>query len=78
MTTSLLGIDTVADRLGVSVRHVRRLVNEKRIPYLKWGRLLRFDPADIEAWLKRARVETTVTPGERLRARTGNGTGRRQ
>jgi excisionase family DNA binding protein len=38
-------------RLGVQVRHVRRLVAERRIPYIKWGHLLRFDPADIETWL---------------------------
>ena len=72
---SMLDIDAVAARLGVSVRHVRRLVNERRIPYHKWGRLLRFDPVDVETWLKRSRVDTTVTPGEQLRARKN---GRRQ
>ena len=43
----LLTITEVADALGVSVRHVRRLVHEKRIPYIKWGHLLRFDPTDL-------------------------------
>jgi excisionase family DNA binding protein len=38
----------VARRLGVKVRHVRRLVSETRIPFVKWGHLLRFDPAEIE------------------------------
>ncbi len=52
----LLDINAVADRLGVQVRHVRRLVAERRIPYLKWGHLLRFDPDDIERWLDEARV----------------------
>jgi excisionase family DNA binding protein len=47
----LLTIDQVADALGVDVRHVRRLVHERRIPYIKWGHLLRFDPADIAAWV---------------------------
>ncbi len=47
----LVGIDAVAARLGVQVRHVRRLVFERRIPFLKWGHLLRFDPAEIERWL---------------------------
>ena len=37
--------------LGVDVRHVRRLVHERRIPYIKWGHLLRFDPVDIAAWI---------------------------
>lgn len=47
----LIGISDVADQLGVDVRHVRRLVYEKRIPYIKWGHLLRFDPAEIAAWI---------------------------
>jgi excisionase family DNA binding protein len=47
----LLTITEVADALGVNVRHIRRLVHEKRIPYIKWGHLLRFDPADIAAWV---------------------------
>ena len=34
---SLWDIKAVAHRLGVQVRHIRRLVAERRIPYLKWG-----------------------------------------
>ena len=52
----LLTIDDVAERLGVSVRHVRRLVFERRIPYLKWGHLLRFDVLDIDLWLAESRI----------------------
>ena len=48
-------IDTIATRLGVSVRHVRRLVDERRIPFVKWGHLLRFDPPEIEAWIEECR-----------------------
>lgn len=47
----LLTIAEVADALGVEIRHVRRLVHERRIPYIKWGHLLRFDPADISGWI---------------------------
>jgi excisionase family DNA binding protein len=54
----LIDIHQVAFLLGVTERHVRRLVFERRIPFIKWGRLLRFDPAELEAWLneKRCRV----------------------
>lgn len=55
----LIDIDAVAKRLGVEVRHVRRLVSERRIPFIKWGHLLRFERADIEAWIDSARK----TPG---------------
>jgi excisionase family DNA binding protein len=47
----LLTIDALSSRLSTSHRHVRRLVAEKRVPYLKIGGLIRFDPAEIEDWL---------------------------
>lgn len=50
-----MDIEAVAERLGVTVRHVRRLVSERRIPYLKWGHLVRFDPAEIAAWIDASR-----------------------
>lgn len=30
-------INGLAEYLGVTVRHIRRLVAEDRIPYIKWG-----------------------------------------
>ncbi len=51
----LVDIGWVAARLGVTVRHVRRLVAEARIPLIKWGHLLRFDPDEIETWIDTAR-----------------------
>jgi excisionase family DNA binding protein len=54
--TRLMDIEALADLLDVNVRHVRRLVAERRIPFLKWGRLLRFDAEEIAVWLEEARV----------------------
>jgi excisionase family DNA binding protein len=51
----LLSIDELAEHLGVTVRHVRRLVAERRVPYLKVGRLVRFDPEDVAGWLEDGR-----------------------
>ncbi|MGD0983489.1 MAG: helix-turn-helix domain-containing protein [Acidimicrobiales bacterium] len=53
--SQLLTIDQLAERLGVSIRHIRRRVAERRVPYLKVGWLVRFDPAEITAWLDGAR-----------------------
>ncbi len=39
---------------GASV-DARRLVHERRIPFVKWGHLLRFDPTEIEAWIDQIR-----------------------
>jgi excisionase family DNA binding protein len=51
----LIDPPAVARRLEVNDRHVRRLVSERRIPFVKWGHLLRFDPLAIEAWLEEHR-----------------------
>src|SRR5690242_17653203 len=51
----LLDISEVATYLAVSERFIRRLVFERRIPYVKVGRLLRFEPEAIAAWLDSAR-----------------------
>jgi excisionase family DNA binding protein len=48
----LLDITALAQHLGVPTRHIRRLVYERRIPYIKRGHLVRFDPADIKTWLE--------------------------
>lgn len=51
----LLTIAELADHLGTGVRHVRRLVQERRVPYVKVGKFIRFDPAEISDWLDDAR-----------------------
>ncbi len=51
----LLDLPAVAERLNVNHRYIRRLVTERHIPFMKLGQLLRFDPAEIEAWLDAAR-----------------------
>jgi len=52
----LLTIDELAERLGVTPRHIRRLVAERRVPFLRVGRFIRFDPAKIATWLDSSRV----------------------
>ena len=52
----LMTMDQLAERLGVTQRHVRRLVEERRVPFLRVGRFIRFDPAEIADWLDRSRV----------------------
>ena len=52
----LLTIDQLAEHLGITTRHVRRLIAERRVPYLKVGKLVRFDPAELAGWLDGRRV----------------------
>ncbi len=57
----LMTTDQLAERLGVTRRHVRRLVDERRVPFLRVGRFIRFDPAEIADWLNRNRVHSLRT-----------------
>ena len=61
----LLDVDGLAARLGVTRRFVRRIVDERRIRYLKLGRLVRFDPVEVDRWLSERRVEASVVGGRR-------------
>jgi excisionase family DNA binding protein len=53
----LIDINEAATRLGVSPRFVRRLVDERRIPFHKIGKFVRFDPADVDRYIVRGRVD---------------------
>ncbi len=53
--TQLLTIDQLAERIGVTERYVRRLVYERRVPYRKLGKLIRFADHEIAAWLDTTR-----------------------
>lgn len=50
-TVKLLDYNELAVWLNDSVRHLRRLVHENRIPYLKVGHFIRFDADHISQWL---------------------------
>jgi excisionase family DNA binding protein len=53
----LLDPSALAAHLGTTERHIRRLVSERRIPYVKVGRFVRFEPAAVTEWLDRWTVE---------------------
>jgi excisionase family DNA binding protein len=65
---SLLDVERMAEWLGVEVVFVRRLVAERRIPFVKIGKFVRFDPDDVTAWIDRQRVQPTH-PSSRTHAR---------
>jgi excisionase family DNA binding protein len=54
----LLDISAAARRLGCSERFIRRLVQERRIPFVKLGGTrIRFNPSDLDTWLESQRIE---------------------
>lgn len=54
MTERLLTVDEVAERLAVHPNTVRRLVERREIRPVRVGRLLRFTPEDLDAYLAKA------------------------
>lgn len=52
----LIDIAGLAERLGVSERFVRRLIAERRVPFFKVGKFIRFDSNDIDLWIENRRV----------------------
>jgi excisionase family DNA binding protein len=57
-TRPLLDIRAAAHRLGCSERFVRRMVQERRIPFVKLGGTrVRFVDADLDKWVAGQRVE---------------------
>jgi len=56
-TGELLNVEEAAERMGMSVRYVRRLIAERRIAFYRIGRSIRIDSADLTALVESSRVE---------------------
>jgi excisionase family DNA binding protein len=54
--TELIDIAALATWLGVEIVFVRRLIAERRIPFLKIGKFVRFDPDEVARWIDEQRV----------------------
>lgn len=63
---TLIDLEEAAHHLGTTTRHLRRLIAERRIPYVKIGHLIRFDPRELEGWLE-GHTFRPVAPGRRDR-----------
>ncbi|MFJ3295150.1 MULTISPECIES: helix-turn-helix domain-containing protein [Streptomyces] len=60
MTTTdpLLTVEQAAERLGTGVRFIRRLVQERRIRYVKLGKPVRIPESAIAAYIEERTVPT--------------------
>jgi len=55
----LLTFKQAADLLGVTDRTVWTLVNDGRLPAVRFGRTVRIDPGDLRAFIERAKGRPT-------------------
>ena len=56
MTRRLLTIIDVADYTGLSIHTLYTMVSQRRIPFVKLGRCLRFDLDRLDKWIKQNSV----------------------
>lgn len=56
MTRRLLTIKEVADYTGLSVHTLYTMVSQRRIPFVKVGRLVKFDLGILDAWIAKKTV----------------------
>lgn len=47
LSQGTVGLEELAQILSVSESTIRRMVKADEIPYMRWGRVLRFVPADV-------------------------------
>jgi excisionase family DNA binding protein len=59
----LLTVPQVAERLNTTERYVRRLIDERRIEFVRIGRKIRVAASVVDALIERGRVRPTVRPG---------------
>jgi len=57
MNKRLISVQELSEMLGIKVSTVYEWVSLKNIPYVKVGRLTKFDPAKIEEWIMERSVE---------------------
>lgn len=56
----LIEVATLAEHLGLTERTIRGKVAQGGIPHYKIGNSIRFDPVEVEAWLKACRVAARI------------------
>jgi len=57
MEKRYIGIDDLAQYIGLPKGTLYVWVCQRKIPYLKMGRLLRFDLREIDNWMKDKKIE---------------------
>jgi excisionase family DNA binding protein len=64
LKTRLLDVDGLAEYVGISKYTVYTMVSQRRIPFVKVGRLTKFDLQAIDAWISQHSVKPRKVPIE--------------
>jgi excisionase family DNA binding protein len=52
----LIGVQEAARYIGISVTTLYKGVSQRKIPYIKMGKLVKFDPIKLDEWIKQQTV----------------------
>ena len=55
-TRQLISVQVAAVYTGLSVHTIYAMVSQRRIPHVKLGRLVKFDVAMLDAWIRKNTV----------------------
>lgn len=58
----LVNIGGAAEYLATTERHMRDLVTQRRVPFHRIGRLIRFDLRELDEYVDACRVEAKFGP----------------
>ena len=50
--SQLITIEQPAQQTGLSVHTLRKMCSQRRIPHVKLGGAVRFDPGELDKWIK--------------------------
>ena len=53
----MLKIDDVVSKLGVSEPTLRLWIRKQAIPFVRVGKLIRFEPSDLDKWIESRKVK---------------------
>ncbi len=57
MNKRLININELSEYIGLSTNTIYSWVSQRRIPFVKCGRLTKFDIQRIDEWIKESSVE---------------------
>ncbi|WP_417335924.1 helix-turn-helix domain-containing protein [Halobacteriovorax marinus] len=55
---NLLNIQEASEFLNIKISRLRTAIFKNEVPYLKIGRLVRFDPSDLTEWIQEKKEES--------------------
>jgi len=61
-----IGVDELAQYLGVKKRTAYHLVETMQIPHYRIGRLIRFKLSEVEEWMATKKIEPMEVPYDRV------------